>query len=92
MDRPVGVASLRRGASVGEVEFGWVGVTPEHQPCARELTAALLAPCLRVAAVRSWQVAYEIDEANGAFWDLVAVLPGTAKSDWLTFVRPALLR
>jgi GNAT superfamily N-acetyltransferase len=51
-NRPVALASLRRGETPDELDLGWVGVAARHRDLRNELTVVLLGQCLAYAAGR----------------------------------------
>jgi GNAT superfamily N-acetyltransferase len=87
-DRPVGVASLRRGESPEDRELGWIGIGQGHHHRANTLIAALLGRCLTHAQTSSGPVRVEVDEADWHLWRMLDGLPVRWEPDWLTFARP----
>lgn len=87
-DRPVGVASLRLGATPGDRDLGWIGVAEGHPDRAASLIAALLGRCLKQVHAERLPIRVEVDEADRHLWRLVDGLPVRWEPDWLTFARP----
>lgn len=87
-ERPVGVASLRRGITPTQVDLGWAGALPVVAPHGEDLVLALVGRCLRHASLASWHLLLEVDEADSHLWRLLERLPVVLEPDWLTFAEP----
>ncbi len=86
-ETPIGIASLRRGLTLGDIDLGWTGVLAGLATAAPALTATLLDRCLVYARARGWTVRIEVDEADHVLWRLINALPVANEPDWLNLER-----